>query len=311
MRFLVSIHLATVPTRRPTSRMLEKSYVDEDELPSGTRLARTPPEEPQDVVPSIETATPHADTPRPPIWVDTAWAVRDMLRAFCDLPAQPPRTLYVDLEGVRLSRHGSISLLQLWIPQHAQAFVVDIHTLGAQAFDTAFEDRLTLRLVLESKFVAKYFFDVRNDSDALFAHFGIRLAGVVDVQLLEMACRTGARDKVKSLAHCIEEAQVLSQTEAQRWVDRKEKVVHMFDSSYGGSYEVFNARPLDPLLLEYCVGDVTILSTLAASYTEKLTEQWVEQVRVESARRVDASQQHGYLPQGPHKAYGPSAWRPA
>ncbi|KAK3068531.1 hypothetical protein LTR53_013824 [Teratosphaeriaceae sp. CCFEE 6253] len=214
--------------------MLEKSCVNEDELPSGTRLARTPPEEPQDVVPSIETATPPADTPRPPIWVDTARAL-----------------------------------------------------------------------------VAKYFFDVRNDSDALFAHFGIRLAGVVDVQLLELACRTSARDKVKSLAHCIEEAQVLSQTEAQRWVDRKEKVVHMFDSSYGGSYEVFNARPLDPLLLEYCVGDVTILSTLAASYTEKLTEQWVEEVRVESARRVDASQQHGYLPRGPHKAYGPSAWRPA
>jgi len=46
--------------------------------------------------------------------------------------------------------------------------------------------RKALKDILESATTPKVFFDIRNDSGALFAHFGIALQGVQDVQLWRM-----------------------------------------------------------------------------------------------------------------------------
>ncbi|KAL2060851.1 hypothetical protein VTL71DRAFT_8903 [Oculimacula yallundae] len=48
-----------------------------------------------------------------------------------------------------------------------------------------FGDVHTLKEILECPDITKIFFDVRNDADALFAHFGIHLRGTLDLQLLE------------------------------------------------------------------------------------------------------------------------------
>lgn len=59
--------------------------------------------------------------------------------------------------------------------------MIDIHTLGAKAFLTAGASGQTLKGDLESESIPKAFFDARNDSDALFSHLGINLAGVQDI----------------------------------------------------------------------------------------------------------------------------------
>jgi len=67
--------------------------------------------------------------------VNTPETVKTLVDALSSLSA-PTNTVCVDLEGVKLSRHGSISLIQIWAPTLDQAFIVGVHTLGPQAFDT-------------------------------------------------------------------------------------------------------------------------------------------------------------------------------
>jgi exonuclease 3'-5' domain-containing protein 1 len=76
-------------------------------------------------------------------------------------------------------------------------YVLDITTLEVSTFNTVVPERekrelvcipgpiTTFKEVLESPDTPKIFFDVRNDADALFAHFGIHLRGTLDLQLLE------------------------------------------------------------------------------------------------------------------------------
>jgi len=50
-------------------------------------------------------------------------------------------------------------------------YIIDVHVLKKKAFETPSATGLTLKAVLESDSVPKVFFDVRRDSDALFAHY--------------------------------------------------------------------------------------------------------------------------------------------
>lgn len=66
-------------------------------------------------------------------------------------------------------------------------YLVDVTTLGRSVFDTAGSDKRTLKHILESEDTIKVFFDIRNDSDALFSLCGVRIGGVEDTQLMELA----------------------------------------------------------------------------------------------------------------------------
>lgn len=111
---------------------------------------------------------------------------------------------YIDVEGINLSRHGSVSILQLLVHPRKQTFLLDVHTLGAKAFTKAGTNGQSMKDILESDSIPKAFFDVRNDSDALFHLFGINLAGVQDIQLMELATRTISKRCVNGLSKCME-----------------------------------------------------------------------------------------------------------
>lgn len=83
-----------------------------------------------------------------PLIVDTSEAVKSLVETLA-LAQADSNSIYLDLEGVNLSRHGSISLIQIWIPLHDQPFIVDVHTLGTQAFSTPNTSGETLKTVLE------------------------------------------------------------------------------------------------------------------------------------------------------------------
>ena len=59
-----------------------------------------------------------------------------------------------------------------------RAYLIDAHVLKGDVFTTAGTTGQTLRDVLESATIPKVFFDVRNDSDALLSHFGVKLGCV-------------------------------------------------------------------------------------------------------------------------------------
>jgi exonuclease 3'-5' domain-containing protein 1 len=87
-------------------------------------------------------------------------------------------SINIDLEGINLSRDGTISLITILaqpsLPQR-WVYLLDVHTLGDLAFTTARVKSTTLNAILEPSAIPKVFFDVRNDLDALYAQFNISL----------------------------------------------------------------------------------------------------------------------------------------
>ena len=142
---------------------------------------------------------------------------------------------------------------------HIQNFVylVNIYTLQSAAFITTTTDSTTLKSVLKSLDITKVFFDVCNDSNTLYYYFSVRLYSVKDVQLIENIVRLAGRHKfVNGLERYINNNILISLVEKRDWKDIKEKGLKLFYPNKGGSYNVFNTRPIDAAIKRYCINDI-------------------------------------------------------
>jgi exonuclease 3'-5' domain-containing protein 1 len=239
--------------------------------------------------------------------IDTVEAIPALIEDLTGHPTEPP-SLYLDLEGVNLSRDGSISILQIHIAPLNKSYLIDVHTLGVKAFNTPGKLDHTLRSILQSELIPKVFFDVRNDSDALFSHFQISLAGVKDLQVMEYATRTFQKKFLNGLSKCIDRDLGLSYSQKVECQRVKEKGLKLFAPERGGTYEVFNKRPLSDDIGLYCVQDVQWLPALYQTYKKRLNNlSQTTSVKVARASldRVKESQSVSYSPHGQHKAIGP------
>ncbi|KAG9233149.1 ribonuclease H-like domain-containing protein [Amylocarpus encephaloides] len=200
--------------------------------------------------------------------IDTEASITELMDTLQNLPISLP-SLYIDLEGVNLSRKGTVSVLQLLNKE----------------FTTPGSTGITLKDVLESSTTPKAFFDVRRDSDALFAHYGIKLAGVQDIQLMELATRPAGRKRnVNGLGRC---------------------GLDLFAPERGGSYEVFNTRPLSAALRIYCIQDVQYMPRLWERYNLKITNVWRGKLEQATRERVWSSQSENFEPNSRAMAFGP------
>lgn len=169
--------------------------------------------------------------------------------------------------------------------------------------------RLHIQRLRRTDNTKKHLFDARDDSDALYALFDVRLAGVVDIQLLELASRRGAKHIVCGLAACIEQEQALPWLALSQWQSTRKEVVKMFDPNPSGSCEIFNQRPLLQVLIEYYMGDVQVLSILSTVYQSRLNNHWSEEVLAETEKRLEESRSLGYRHRGKQKILGLRNWR--
>ena len=184
------------------------------------------------------------------------------------------RTLAVDLEGVSLSRHGELCIVQIATARRAPVWAFDICALGAAAFAA---HAPSLRTLLEDPALSKLFWDCRADANALFFLHGVRPQGVLDLQLLEVADRlarsggggSGAPPpptSVTGLAALLERAPrlaALTPLERRRIGRVKAAALALFSPAGGGSYAVWRERPLRPVLREYCT-DAALFFSLEA-----------------------------------------------
>ncbi|CAI6334834.1 unnamed protein product [Periconia digitata] len=238
--------------------------------------------------------------------IDTTEAVSSLVDALCHRPNNPP-SLYIDLEGVDLSRIGTISILQVYLLPTNETYLVDVRCLGSAAFTTSgvTNKEMTLQSILQSDQIIKAFFDVRNDSDALYSHYGIDLAGICDIQLMELATRSGRKKMGNGLARCIERDAPFTWQERQEWGAVKEAGKKLFAPERGGSYEVFNHRPMSQEMIIYCKKDVQILPRLWQTYSAKMSSTWAAKVEAATKDRVKLSQSATFVGQGRHMALGP------
>ena len=250
--------------------------------------------------------------------INTTGQIGDLVDWLVFRHAQPEQyspTMYIDLEGVDLCREGSLSILTLMIDTGIptrRVCLFDVHSLGVQAFNTAGAKKKTLKDILQDDKIPKVFFDVRNDSDALFAHHGVALQGVEDVQLMESARRktTKSRKFMSGLAKCIEDYVLppLDRIDLASWKAAKEKGERLFKAEHGGSYEIFNQRPIPEEIISYCVGDVMCLPSLRDRFWSGATIRWQDLVNEETQKRVVATQTSEYQPHGRDKTLAP--WTP-
>ncbi|KAK6514305.1 hypothetical protein TWF506_008701 [Arthrobotrys conoides] len=228
-------------------------------------------------------------------FVDTAEGISTLLS---QIPREETTTttpsIFIDLEGVDLCRTGSISILQLYISSIPHIYIIDIHTLGNTAFTTpsSTDASITLKSILEDPTIPVVFYDIRSDNDALYHHFGIQVSNVVDLQLYELATRDGfihSRRYLHGLSKAILANASLSAAEAVRMDQVKQRGVQLFAPEKGGSYEVFNSRPLPEELLEYCVQDVQYLPVLLRHFSQRLgrmDRRWMDRIRNETEARI-------------------------
>ncbi|KAK6339254.1 hypothetical protein TWF718_008676 [Orbilia javanica] len=250
-------------------------------------------------------------------FVDTVEGISTLLSSVPRGPVPGP-SIFIDLEGVNLCRDGSISILQLFISTIPHIYIIDIHTLGNLAFTTpsATDESVTLKSILEDPGVPVVFYDIRSDNDALYHHFNIQISNVVDLQLYELATRSGPgfrnnRRYLNGLSRAILENANLSLAEASRMDRVKQIGVGLFAPEKGGSYEVFNRRPLPAELLEYCVQDVQYLPVLLRFFSqrlERMDKRWMEMIRVETEARI-ALCRNAIFPKGRQNALAPVSFQ--
>lgn len=189
-----------------------------------------------------------------------------------------------------------------------KTYLVDIYKLEGKAFTHASSTgNQTLRLVLETATIPNVFFDVCNDCDALFSHYKVSLAGVQDLQLMEVASRTYSKRLLCGLKKCIERDASLGSAERQAWMTTKEKGLKLFAPERGGSYEIFNTRPVPNENIQYCVQDVRFLPKLWRYYDHRLTSSWREKVHEESGKRIEQAKSPHYSGKGRQMALAPAA----
>ncbi|XP_052776796.1 uncharacterized protein LOC128214394 [Mya arenaria] len=164
--------------------------------------------------------------------------------------------LALDCEGDSLSRKGKVQLLS--IATRKKSYILDIQKLKALPFEGG------LRELLEDKHAIKLMFDCREDADALFHQFHVKLDGVLDIQLLEIMKRHEFERKninrkrgdhtygaiyLKSLLGCIKEN-----------IEFEEMVKH---KEYGKGLErEWAKRPLTAEQIKYAKTDVLSLFCL-------------------------------------------------
>lgn len=235
------------------------------------------------------------------------------LREF--LSSVPPRsTLYVDLEGDNVCRHGTVSLITILIHQLQEIHIIDVLTLGYAAFTTVSDSGETLKAILEDPSITKCFWDVRNDADALWAHYEVDLAGVVDIQLLENASRQTGRDKEYLAGRDMAISNDLNSSIGvmnvardprpgsfwmpfQRYVDEGDNDIRDFPPVL--------RRPLDKDTVVKCTRGVLHLRGLRDVYMKRISIAWLGKVRQESAKRIAEAHAGDYVPQSPMEAKGP------
>jgi exonuclease 3'-5' domain-containing protein 1 len=154
---------------------------------------------------------------------------------------------------------------------------------------------------------SQVFYDVRNDADALYNLYGVNLKNVYDLQLLELAVRHSLRRPTKFL-NGLSKSITSYLTPPMEWEPVKQAGLRLFQPEFGGSYSVFEERPLDPRIVAYCAQDVTLLfeleGTLRGSFG-RFGSNWENRIVAGSARRVSLAE-GAYERNGRHRALAPA-----
>ncbi|KAF7122881.1 hypothetical protein CNMCM5793_000991 [Aspergillus hiratsukae] len=204
--------------------------------------------------------------------IDSIGALEELLNEL-DHKSHESRSLFFDVNVINPGPDASISIISIFIRPIRKVFLIDVVKLGDDAFNTTSLADNSLKLIFESTAVAKILFDVGNASAALFNRHGIRLNGIKDLQVMELATKHQhgqERVQVASLEMCVEQDAHPPAKALELWKRVHNSVNQLRDPANGRSEAVFNERPLRPEILNYHFQNVVILPRLWVLYNDTL-----------------------------------------
>jgi len=211
--------------------------------------------------------------------------------------------LAVDFEGVKLCRHGPLCLVQMMCNDDRNlVYVLDVHILGRRVFTLTAPQGTCMKGLLEEPSIRKIWFDPRNDVDALYHQFGIIPRGIFDLQLAEVADRRNRGLNVyyvQGLQKCLVQCADL-QHDQKVFADRINQLgKSLFEPTNGGQYEIFQLRPLNPVILVYAAHDSRYLLVLYEHFLQSLNQGWIPRVLQAGDQRGRWWSTHDYVTPSP------------
>lgn len=220
--------------------------------------------------------------------------------------------LYLDFEGIDLSRNGKICLGQIYYPGAKAVYLVDFcalppgfHLLEAPPLPGSGRFPMSYKRLLEWDRIAKVIFDPRNDIDALWNHLGILPRNVLCLQLVEAVYRSSVQNLPVRFVSGLRKVMETHLGHVQGLQAIKHMGLSLFAPEKGGAYEVWTHRPLDPRLAAYAASDVIHFEEILRALYDPLSEDARRWVLEETARRTSVAFDPLYNPHGREKAIAP------
>ena len=226
--------------------------------------------------------------------------------------------LAVDCEGVSLSRKGALTIIT--VATEDKTYIFDVLKLGQAVFTGGLGE------ILEDKSRKKLMFDCRQDSDALWHQFNVKLTGVLDLQLLEIiyrrenatasrpsstkhkrrSQRTDEVEKIYGFARCLE--LYVQDEDLIKMKEKGKKAMQENDEEddEDGDNHVWKKRPLSDELIQYCIVDTMGMFRLYEKMKDVCgreearlrvaSERYVDHYRGRTERCFDEYETNAYLP---------------
>jgi hypothetical protein len=161
----------------------------------------------------------------------------------------------IDIEGVKLGRSGTVSLVQVAVSEN-EVYCFDILALG----NAIFSKKEDLGEILESERILKLFYDCRIDGDVLKAKYKVELRHAYDLQVLYTFVFQPVADPfLKGLQHVLQRPGIMVCQDklSEKVVQIKKEMKAVFLKENGS--QIFMRRPLSNEILLYCAADVVYL----------------------------------------------------
>lgn len=251
--------------------------------------------------------------------VDSDTCLQDAISDIKQKIAERIALLAVDCEGNSLSREGALTIIT--VATEEKVYIFDVQKLGQATFSSGLGE------ILEDESHKKLMFDCRQDSDALWHQFKVKLSGVLDLQLLEViyrrespsasttktpqsssknkrggrrnrrSQRTDEVEKIYGFRRCLE--LYLQDENLVKIKDKGKECLEEDD-------ELWTKRPLTDELIQYCVVDTMAMFRLYNEMKDVnggeqarlrvASDKYVDLYRGKTERSFDEYETNAYLP---------------
>ncbi|EFR01940.1 hypothetical protein MGYG_04941 [Nannizzia gypsea CBS 118893] len=241
--------------------------------------------------------------------VDTSTDLRRFLASLRAIEMDPV-PLFIEFKGINVGRKGTLLIISIYVRSEKTIYLIDIHTLGAEAFRIQDSTGATLKSIFECTVLRKAVFDLRNGADILYSQYDVSMGGVEDIQLMEWATREGPRKYVKMLSTCVQDDSFLSIEDKARWKFNDESGKELFwpERSSEMSHKRLKWDTLPAEIKDHCADSVMVLPGLFNVYATRPEQKgsfWSPNLRAAINTRLSYTKEKGFDVYCRSNVYGP------